>query len=210
MDATSSCPSAFSSSSWFLSVRFFRRLPEANRVRSLSIASTANKPEIVSHSLDFGNYSDKCRMHSCFCILRFNPVKNHYYTKQSLIPHLDASIWLNQFVKAMRDSSGRLLANAPLKGLWSRILKLLYYKIKYVFTFQRFSDYSFFSSTISNEAVDQSSCLMEVLLRSRKELLKRENKREIKRARELKHLLGVFSYTVIYCMYRWSSVPTRY
>lgn len=42
----------------------------------------------------------------------------------------DASIWLNQFVKAMRDSQGRLLPNAPLKGLWSRVLKLLFYKIK--------------------------------------------------------------------------------
>eukprot|EP01127_Copromyxa_protea_P011412 TRINITY_DN2867_c0_g1_i1.p1 TRINITY_DN2867_c0_g1~~TRINITY_DN2867_c0_g1_i1.p1 ORF type:complete len:1447 (-),score=394.14 TRINITY_DN2867_c0_g1_i1:18-4358(-) len=48
---------------------------------------------------------------------------------------IDASIWLNQFVKAMRDSKGNLLANAPLKGLFSRILKLLFYKIKPVFVF---------------------------------------------------------------------------
>jgi len=47
----------------------------------------------------------------------------------------DASIWLNQFLKAMRDSEGNMLRNAHLLGFFKRICKLLFYKIKPVFVF---------------------------------------------------------------------------
>jgi hypothetical protein len=47
----------------------------------------------------------------------------------------DASIWLNQFVKAMRDSEGNLLRNAHLLGFFRRVCKLLYYRILPVFVF---------------------------------------------------------------------------
>jgi DNA excision repair protein ERCC-5 len=48
---------------------------------------------------------------------------------------IDASIWLTQFVKAMRDAEGGLSKNAHLLGMLRRILKLLYYGIKPVFVF---------------------------------------------------------------------------
>jgi len=47
----------------------------------------------------------------------------------------DASIWLNQFLKAMRDSEGNLLRNAHLLGFYRRICKLLFYRIVPVFVF---------------------------------------------------------------------------
>ena len=47
----------------------------------------------------------------------------------------DVSVWLHQLSKGMRDSSGNPLANAHLHGLFTRICKLLYYRIKPVFVF---------------------------------------------------------------------------
>ena len=38
---------------------------------------------------------------------------------------VDASIWLIQFIKAMRDEKGEMLRNAPLLGLFRRLVKLL-------------------------------------------------------------------------------------
>ena len=48
---------------------------------------------------------------------------------------LDVSIWLNQAVKGYRDKSGNAVTNAHLLGLFHRITKLLFYKIKPVFVF---------------------------------------------------------------------------
>ena len=48
---------------------------------------------------------------------------------------VDASIWLIQFVKAMRDDQGEMLRNAPLLGLFRRLVKLLYLKIRPVLVF---------------------------------------------------------------------------
>jgi DNA excision repair protein ERCC-5 len=48
---------------------------------------------------------------------------------------VDASIWLYQFVKAMRDSKGELLNGAHLVGFLRRICKLLFHGIKPVFVF---------------------------------------------------------------------------
>ena len=49
---------------------------------------------------------------------------------------IDASIWLVQFVKAMRDpNTGEMIPSAHLLGSFRRILKLLYHKIRPVFVF---------------------------------------------------------------------------
>lgn len=45
------------------------------------------------------------------------------------------SIWLTQFIKAMRDEEGKMVKNAHLIGTLRRILKLLYHRIRPVFVF---------------------------------------------------------------------------
>ena len=47
----------------------------------------------------------------------------------------DVSIWLHQATKGFRDANGQALANAHLLGLFHRICKLMFYKIKPVFVF---------------------------------------------------------------------------
>ena len=48
---------------------------------------------------------------------------------------VDASIWLIQFIKAMRDEKGEMLRNAPLLGLFRRLVKLLGLKVRPVLVF---------------------------------------------------------------------------
>eukprot|EP01083_Nonionella_stella_P036401 99332_1 len=48
---------------------------------------------------------------------------------------VDASLWMMQFVKAMRDSEGQMIPNAHILGLFHRICKLLFFKIRPVFVF---------------------------------------------------------------------------
>lgn len=48
---------------------------------------------------------------------------------------IDASIWITQFVKAMRDEDGKMVKNAHILGTLRRILKLLYHRIRPVFVF---------------------------------------------------------------------------
>eukprot|EP00899_Mesostigma_viride_P002223 jgi/Mesvir1/12000/Mv00305-RA.1 len=48
---------------------------------------------------------------------------------------VDASIWLVQFLKAMRDERGEMVRNAHLLGFFRRICKLLYLRIRPVFVF---------------------------------------------------------------------------
>ncbi|ESP01727.1 hypothetical protein LOTGIDRAFT_172484 [Lottia gigantea] len=48
---------------------------------------------------------------------------------------VDVSLWLHQTMKGMRDKDGNPLPNAHLYGLFSRICKLLFYRIKPVFVF---------------------------------------------------------------------------
>ncbi|TDH68321.1 hypothetical protein CCR75_004503 [Bremia lactucae] len=48
---------------------------------------------------------------------------------------VDASIWLTQFVKAMRDDEGNMIRNAHLMGTLHRVAKLLYYGVRPVFVF---------------------------------------------------------------------------
>ncbi|KKY25151.1 putative dna excision repair protein rad2 [Phaeomoniella chlamydospora] len=48
---------------------------------------------------------------------------------------VDASIWIYQFLKAVRDKEGNVLRNSHVVGFFRRICKLLYHGIKPVFVF---------------------------------------------------------------------------
>ncbi|KAL0021716.1 hypothetical protein WJX79_006455 [Trebouxia sp. C0005] len=48
---------------------------------------------------------------------------------------VDASIWLVQFIKAMRNEKGEMLHNAHLLGFFRRICRLLFHRIRPVFVF---------------------------------------------------------------------------
>lgn len=48
---------------------------------------------------------------------------------------VDASIWIYQFIKAMRDSEGNAIKSAHITGFFRRICKLLYFGVKPVFIF---------------------------------------------------------------------------
>ncbi|KAI9343999.1 XPG N-terminal domain-containing protein [Obelidium mucronatum] len=48
---------------------------------------------------------------------------------------VDASIWLFQFLKALRDGEGNAVAGAHVKGFFVRICKLMFYGIRPVFVF---------------------------------------------------------------------------
>ncbi|KAL4452206.1 hypothetical protein ABPG75_007868 [Micractinium tetrahymenae] len=48
---------------------------------------------------------------------------------------VDASMWLFQFVRAMRDERGEMLRNAHVIGFFRRICKLLFHRIRPVFIF---------------------------------------------------------------------------
>lgn len=48
---------------------------------------------------------------------------------------IDASIWIYQFLKAIRDNNGNSVKNSHINGFFRRICKLLYFGIKPVFVF---------------------------------------------------------------------------
>lgn len=48
---------------------------------------------------------------------------------------IDASIWITQFIKAMRDEDGKMMKNAHLIGTLRRVLRLLFHKIRPLFVF---------------------------------------------------------------------------
>ncbi|XP_017242123.2 DNA repair protein UVH3 [Daucus carota subsp. sativus] len=48
---------------------------------------------------------------------------------------IDASIWMVQFMKAMRDEKGEMVKNAHILGFFRRICKLLFLRVKPVFVF---------------------------------------------------------------------------
>lgn len=48
---------------------------------------------------------------------------------------VDASIWMIQFMKAMRDEKGEMVRHAHLLGFFRRICKLLYLRTKPIFVF---------------------------------------------------------------------------
>lgn len=52
-----------------------------------------------------------------------------------LIIHSDVSIWIHQLVKGYQDGRGGAVQNAHLIGLFNRLCKLLFFRIKPVFVF---------------------------------------------------------------------------
>lgn len=48
---------------------------------------------------------------------------------------VDASVWLGQFLKAMRDERGEVIQNAHVYGFFTRICRLLFNRIHPVFVF---------------------------------------------------------------------------
>ncbi|KAF9433736.1 DNA repair protein rad2 [Entomortierella beljakovae] len=48
---------------------------------------------------------------------------------------VDASIWLHQFLRGMRDKEGQVISNAHIIGFFRRICKLLYFNVKPIFVF---------------------------------------------------------------------------
>ncbi|CAF9923507.1 MAG: hypothetical protein GOMPHAMPRED_002857 [Gomphillus americanus] len=61
------------------------------------------------------------------------PTKLETLNKKRLA--VDASIWIYQFLKAVRDKEGKALRNSHVVGFFRRICKLLYFGIKPVFVF---------------------------------------------------------------------------
>ncbi|EEQ29659.1 DNA excision repair protein Rad2 [Microsporum canis CBS 113480] len=61
------------------------------------------------------------------------PIKLETLNKRRLA--IDASIWIYQFLKAVRDKEGNALRNAHIVGFFRRICKLLFFGIKPVFVF---------------------------------------------------------------------------
>ena len=61
------------------------------------------------------------------------PVRLETLTNKRLA--VDASIWLHQFLKAMRDKEGNPLRGAHIVGFFRRICKLMFYGVKPVFVF---------------------------------------------------------------------------
>jgi DNA excision repair protein ERCC-5 len=54
---------------------------------------------------------------------------------QGKVLAVDMSIWLIQFLKAMRTEDGNIMKNAHILGTLRRILKLLFHRIKPIFVF---------------------------------------------------------------------------
>ncbi|KAH7127080.1 hypothetical protein B0J11DRAFT_527151 [Dendryphion nanum] len=61
------------------------------------------------------------------------PIKIETLNKKRLA--VDASIWIYQFLKAVRDKDGNALRNSHIVGFFRRICKLLFFGIKPVFVF---------------------------------------------------------------------------
>ncbi|XP_059049840.1 DNA excision repair protein ERCC-5 [Achroia grisella] len=56
-------------------------------------------------------------------------------TLENKVLAVDISIWLHQMVKGYQDAKGAPLPNAHLMGLFQRVCKLLYFRVKPVFVF---------------------------------------------------------------------------
>lgn len=68
------------------------------------------------------------------CEISFRrPIKLETLNKKRLA--VDASIWIYQFLKAVRDKEGNALRNSHVVGFFRRICKLLFFGIKPVFVF---------------------------------------------------------------------------
>jgi DNA excision repair protein ERCC-5 len=91
-------------------------------------------------------------------------------TLENKVLAVDVSIWLHQVVKGFQDSHGNPLPNAHLLGLFHRICKLLFYKIKPVFVFDGGVPH-FKKQTIATRNQHKSKAEMEAN-RLREQLLK--------------------------------------
>ncbi|XP_053675101.1 DNA excision repair protein ERCC-5 [Anopheles nili] len=56
-------------------------------------------------------------------------------TLENKVLAVDISIWLHQVIKGFQDSKGSALPNAHVLGLFHRLCKLMYYRIKPIFVF---------------------------------------------------------------------------
>jgi DNA excision repair protein ERCC-5 len=74
-------------------------------------------------------------VHGLWTILEpaHRPVKLETLARKRLA--VDASIWIYQFLKAVRDSDGNALHNSHIVGFFRRICKLLFHGIRPVFVF---------------------------------------------------------------------------
>ena len=59
----------------------------------------------------------------------------HVETLENTTLAVDVSIWMTQFVKAMRDEEGRPIKNAHVIGTLRRVAKLLYHGVRPVIVF---------------------------------------------------------------------------
>lgn len=56
-------------------------------------------------------------------------------TLEGRVVAIDASIWLYQFLMALRDKEGQIVPGAHLIGFFKRLCKLCYYKLKPILVF---------------------------------------------------------------------------
>ncbi|KAL4905399.1 hypothetical protein BDW74DRAFT_152589 [Aspergillus multicolor] len=115
------------------------------------------------------------------------PVKLETLNRKRLA--VDASIWIYQFLKAVRDKEGNALRNSHIVGFFRRICKLLYFGIKPVFVFDGGAPV-LKRQTIANrkkrregrreDAVQTASKLLAVQLQrtAEQEIAKRRNRRQ--------------------------------
>ncbi len=106
---------------------------------------------------------------------------------------VDASIWIYQFLKAVRDKEGNALRNSHVVGFFRRICKLLYFGIKPVFVFdggapvlkrQTIQGRKRRREGRREDAVRTAGKLLAVQMKRRGEEEEVRRKRDAKRARE--------------------------
>jgi DNA excision repair protein ERCC-5 len=118
------------------------------------------------------------------------PIKLETLNKKRLA--VDASIWIYQFLKAVRDKEGNALRNSHVVGFFRRICKLLYFGVKPVFVFDGGAP-ALKRSTIAGrkrrrdgrreDAVRTAGRLLAVQMRKRAEDEERERKEERERVK---------------------------
>lgn len=131
-------------------VSAFRRL--SHHVKSMRCPSPFSAVLFISHSFHrqlSDDFYSPAMVHSLSpsfpfpsrpssaTYLVFSPDSNSLRCPIVVLRHtqlLDASIWLNQFAKAIADDPKNRGANVPLKALLGRLFKLFYYGIKFVFS----------------------------------------------------------------------------
>ena len=72
---------------------------------------------------------------SLFTLLEVVGARRNIEALSGLRVAVDASVWLGQILKAMRDERGEVVANAHLYGFFARICRLLFNRIRPVFVF---------------------------------------------------------------------------